>query len=332
MRPRLPIWFRQPLPAGAAAGRVKGLLERQKLHTVCEGAKCPNRGACWRDSAAAFLILGNACTRDCRFCAIPHDSHPAPPDPGEPARLAEAAAALSLRHVVVTSVTRDDLPDGGAAHFAATIRAIRARVPGATVEVLVPDFQGDGNALDRVLAEHPDVFNHNVETVARLHPPVRPQADYRRSLAVLRHASQAGARTKSGLMLGLGETDAEIAATLRDLRAAGVALLTLGQYLAPSPAHHPVARFVPPAEFDRWRDEALALGFASVASAPHVRSSYHAEELVAAPCPAGRDGARPSKNPAEWCDPAAGGTTSVSSALVLRKPSLPRPSSTFTAP
>ena len=280
MRPRLPSWFRRPLPPGAEGGRVKRLIGRLGLHTVCEGAKCPNRAACWHDSAAAFLILGDACTRDCRFCAIPHDPRPAPPDPAEPARLAEAAAAMGLRHVVVTSVTRDDLPDGGAAHFAATIRAIRARRPGATVEVLVPDFQDDPAAIGVVLAARPDVFNHNLETVERLQPSVRPQADYRRSLAVLRRAAQAGARTKSGLMLGLGESDAEIGGALRDLRAAGVELLTLGQYLAPSPAHHPVARFVPPSEFDRWRDEALALGFDRAAAAPHVRSSYHADELL----------------------------------------------------
>lgn len=282
MRQRLPSWFRRPLPPGAEGGRVKRLLGRLDLHTVCEGAKCPNRSSCWHDSAAAFLILGDACTRDCRFCAIPHDAHPVPPDPGEPARLAEAAAAMGLRHVVVTSVTRDDLPDGGAAHFAATIREIRAHLPGASVEVLVPDFQGDAGAMDLVLAARPDVFNHNLETVERLQPSVRPQADYRRSLSVLRHAAQAGARTKSGLMLGMGETDSEVSSALRDLRAAGVALLTLGQYLAPSPAHHPVARFVPPDEFDRWRDEARTLGFACVAAAPHVRSSYHAEELAAA--------------------------------------------------
>jgi len=281
VRSRLPSWFRRPLPPGAEGGRVKQLLGRHGLHTVCEGAKCPNRAACWHDSAAAFLILGDACTRDCRFCAIPHAAQPLPPDPDEPARLAEAAAALGLRHVVVTSVTRDDLPDGGAAHFAAVIRAVRARLPQASVEVLVPDFQGDRTAADVVLAAKPDIFNHNLETVERLHPSVRPQADYRRSLAVLTQAAQGAARVKSGLMLGLGETDAEIAATLRDLRAAGVALLTLGQYLAPSAAHHPVARFVPPAEFDRWRDDALALGFACVAAAPHVRSSYHAEELLA---------------------------------------------------
>ena len=282
MQKRLPNWFRQPLPPGAEGGRVKSLLGQLGLHTVCEGAKCPNRAACWHDSAAAFLILGETCTRDCRFCAIPHAAQPAPPDPGEPARLAEAAAAMGLRHVVVTSVTRDDLPDGGAAHFAATLRALRRRIPAASVEVLIPDFQGDRSALDLVLAAKPDILNHNLETVERLHPSVRPQADYRRSLAVLHHAAQSGARAKSGLMLGMGETDAELATTLRDLRAAGVALLTLGQYLAPSAAHHPVDRFVPPAEFDRWGAEARALGFESVASAPHVRSSYHAEELMSA--------------------------------------------------
>ena len=282
MRPRLPSWFRRPLPLGAEGGRVRDLLGRLDLHTVCEGARCPNRAACWHDSAAAFLILGEVCTRACRFCAIPHAAPPAPPDPGEPARLAEAAAAMGLRHVVVTSVTRDDLPDGGAAHFAAVVREIRARIPGATVEVLIPDFQGEVAAIDLVLAAAPDIFNHNLETVARLQPSVRPQADYGRSLFVLRHAAQAGARVKSGLMLGMGETEAELSATLRDLRAAGVSLLTLGQYLAPSAAHHPVARFVPPAEFDEWRAAALALGFASVAAAPHVRSSYHAEELMAA--------------------------------------------------
>jgi lipoyl synthase len=281
MRQRLPSWFRVPVPPGAEGSRVKQLLDRLDLHTVCEGAKCPNRAACWHDSAAAFLILGDACTRDCRFCAIPHAARPAPPDPGEPARLAEAAAAMDLRHVVVTSVTRDDLPDGGAAHFATTIRAIRARLPAATVEVLIPDFQGDPGALDLVLAAKPDILNHNLETVKRLHPTVRPQAGYQRSLSVLRQAAQAGTRTKSGLMLGMGETDAEISAALADLRTAGVSLLTLGQYLAPSTAHHPVARFVPPDEFDRWRDEALVLGFASVAAAPQVRSSYHAGELIA---------------------------------------------------
>lgn len=281
MRPHLPSWFRRPLPPAAEGARVRRLLGRLSLHTVCESARCPNRAACWHDGAAAFLILGDACTRDCRFCAIKHSVHPAPPDPAEPARLAEAAAAMGLRHVVITSVTRDDLADGGAGHFAATLREIRARLPLATVEVLVPDFQNKASALDGVLAERPDIFNHNLETVARLQPVVRPQASPRRSLAVLRYAATAGARTKSGLMLGLGETDDEIRAALHDLRAAGVALLTLGQYLAPSAAHHPVARYVPPAEFEAWRTAALALGFDAVASGPEVRSSYHAAELAA---------------------------------------------------
>ena len=282
MRPRLPVWFRQPLPSGAAGGRVRRLLGQHRLHTVCEGAKCPNRTTCWHASAAAFLILGDACTRACRFCAIPHAAHPAPPDPGEPARLAEAAAALGLRHVVVTSVTRDDLPDGGAAHFAAVIRALRARLPETSVEVLIPDFQGSAAALNAVLAENPDILNHNLETVESLQPAVRPQADYERSLAVLRRAAQQGARTKSGLMLGLGETESEVSAALRDLRRAQVEMLTLGQYLAPSPAHHPVARYVPPEEFEYWRAWALEAGFRSVAAGPQVRSSYHAAELLAA--------------------------------------------------
>lgn len=280
MQPRLPSWFRHPLPPAAEGGRVRRLLGRLSLHTVCESAQCPNRAACWHDGAAAFLILGDACTRNCRFCAIAHSAHPAPPDPAEPARLAEAAAAMGLRHVVVTSVTRDDLADGGAGHFAAALREIRTRLPSATVEVLVPDFQNKAGALDLVLAERPDIFNHNLETVARLQPVVRPQAGTRRSLAVLRYAAAAGARTKSGLMLGLGETDDEIRAALHDLREAGVALLTLGQYLAPSAAHHPVARYVPPAEFAGWRTAALALGFDAVASGPEVRSSYHAAELA----------------------------------------------------
>lgn len=285
MRPRLPQWFHRPLPSGPEGGRVKRLLGRLDLHTVCEGAKCPNRAACWHDGAAAFLILGDVCTRDCRFCAIPHESRPAPPDPDEPARIAEAAAAMGLRHVVITSVTRDDLPDGGAGAFAATLRALRTRCPGATVEVLVPDFQGDPEAIDTVLTAGPDIFNHNLETVERLQSAVRPQADYRRSLGVLHRAAAGGVRAKSGLMLGMGETDDEIRAALGDLRAAGVTLLTLGQYLAPSAAHHPVARYVPPAEFDAWREEALALGFDSVAAGPEVRSSYHAEELAASAPP-----------------------------------------------
>lgn len=278
--PRLPSWFRRPLPPATGAAEVRRALSAcpgHRLHTVCEGAKCPNRAECWHDRAAAFLILGDHCTRDCRFCAIPHATALLPPpDPAEPAALADAAAALGLRHVVVTSVTRDDLPDGGAAHFAATLRAIHERLPSATTEVLIPDFRGDLGALQTVLDARPDILNHNLETTARLHPAVRPQASYARSLAVLRAAADRGARTKSGLMLGLGETDDEILATLRDLRSAGVTHLTLGQYLAPTPSHHPVARYLPPADFDRWRDTAHALGFPTVVSSPLARSSYHA--------------------------------------------------------
>ena len=203
-----------------------------------------------------------------------------PPDPDEPRRVAEAVRDSGLGEVVITSVTRDDLPDGGAAHSAATIRAIRDQTPTSTTEVLIPDFLGDLASLQTVLDARPDILNHNLETTAALHPTVRPQASYTRSLAVLRAASDRGARTKSGLMLGLGETEADLLATLRDLRASGVRLLTLGQYLAPSPLHHPVARYLPPAEFDHWRTVALDLGFTSVSSAPLVRSSYHASDLL----------------------------------------------------
>jgi len=260
---------------------VNHLLKQHDLHTVCESAKCPNRARCWHESAAAFLILGNACTRDCRFCAIPHEASPAAPDPDEPANLAEAAAAMGLRHIVITSVTRDDLPDGGAAQFAATIHEIHRLLPEATTEVLIPDFKGDLNALGIVLAAQPDILNHNLETVARLHPIVRPQGSTSDSLSILRQATRQGARTKSGLMLGMGETEEELASSLHELREVGVTILTLGQYLAPSVAHHPVDRFVPPVEFDEWRKKALSMGFTSVASAPEVRSSYHAEELMA---------------------------------------------------
>ena len=228
--PRLPSWFRRPLPPATGDAEVRRALSASPipLHTVCEGAKCPNRAECWHDRAAAFLILGDHCTRDCRFCAIPHATAPLPPpDPAEPAALAEAAAALGLRHVVVTSVTRDDLPDGGASHFAATLHAIHEKLPNATTEVLIPDFRGDLSALQTVLDAHPTILNHNLETTACLHPIVRPQASYTRSLTLLKTASSLGATTKSGLMLGLGETENDLIKTLRDLRAANVNLLTL---------------------------------------------------------------------------------------------------------
>ena len=277
--PRKPAWLKRRLPTGDGYARVRELIEAGRLHTVCQEAKCPNIWECFSHRTATFLIMGERCTRNCRFCSV-HSGVPEPLDPGEPGRVAEAAAGMELKYVVVTSVTRDDLPDGGAAHFAATIRAVRGRIPGAEIEVLIPDLQGDRAALRTVLDARPDVLNHNIETVPRLYPHVRPQADYRRSLELLRTAGEIAPSipTKSGLMLGLGETPAEVQQTLQDLRAHGCRLLTLGQYLQPSQAHLPVAAYVPPEEFERWRTVALELGFTHVASAPFVRSSYHAGE------------------------------------------------------
>jgi lipoic acid synthetase len=258
---------------------VRELIESGRLHTVCQEARCPNIWECFSHRTATFLIMGDRCTRNCRFCSV-HSGTPEPLDPGEPGRVAAAAAEMGLKYVVVTSVTRDDLPDGGAAHFAATIRAVRGRIPGAEIEVLIPDLQGDPAALRTVLDARPDVLNHNIETVPRLYPQVRPQADYRRSLELLRAAGGIAPSipTKSGLMLGLGETPEEVQLTLQDLRSHGCRLLTLGQYLQPSPEHLAVAAYVPPEEFERWRSVALAMGFTHVASAPFVRSSYHAGE------------------------------------------------------
>lgn len=259
-----------------------GLLEELDLHTVCQSAKCPNRGECFSDGTATFLIMGGVCTRNCRFCAV-ESRVPEPLDADEPRRVAEAAARMGLRHVVITTVTRDDLDDGGAAHFVAVIEAVRDTLPETTIEVLTSDFGGNLDSVATVAAALPDVFNHNVETVPRLYPEVRPEADYRRSLAVLEHVRtlQPNVPTKSGLMLGLGETEAEVVEVLADLRGHGVSMVTLGQYLRPSPAHLPVAEFVEPSAFDTLADEARRLGFTAVASAPFVRSSYHAGELVA---------------------------------------------------
>jgi lipoic acid synthetase len=276
---RKPDWLKRRLPAGDAFNRVRELIEAGKLHTVCQEAKCPNIWECYSLGTATFLIMGERCTRNCRFCSVA-PGLPAPLDPQEPDRVAEAAAQMQLAYVVVTSVTRDDLPDGGAGHFAATIAAVRRRMPGARIEVLVPDFQGDRPALEAVLRARPDVFNHNIETVPRLYPRVRPQADYRRSLELLRRAAESDPAlpTKSGLMLGLGERPDEVRQVLRDLRSAGCRILTLGQYLQPSPEHLPVEGYIPPDEFAGWRDAALGVGFSEVASAPFVRSSYHAKE------------------------------------------------------
>jgi len=278
----LPPWIRVRLSSGGRAVEVERLLRQNGLHTVCDGAHCPNRGECYGRGTAAFMILGDVCARHCRFCAVRHGV-PSPPDPREAERVADAVARLHLRHVVVTSVTRDDLPDGGASVFATVIRALHGRNPCLRVEVLIPDFKGSSQALETVLRAEPDVLNHNIETVRRLQRSIRPQADYDRSLGVLAQAAarrtERSFRVKSGLMLGLGETDAEIEETLRDLRAAGCQDLTLGQYLAPSAAHVPVVRFVPPEEFEAWRVRALAMGFEGVASGPLVRSSYWADRL-----------------------------------------------------
>lgn len=278
-RLKLPPWIRARAPVSPEVARVKSLLRAGGLHTVCEEASCPNLGECFHHGTATFMILGDLCTRRCPFCDVGHGI-PAPPDPGEPARLADAVAAMALKYVVITSVDRDDLRDGGAGQFAACVRAIRAASPATRVEILTPDFRGrmDG-ALDIIAAEPPDVMNHNLETVPRLYKAVRPGADYAHSLDLLRAFGERvpGVPTKSGLMLGLGETDEEVIDTLRDLRAHGVTMLTLGQYLQPSGHHLAVERFVEPAVFDRLSVIARDMGFLSAACGPLVRSSYHAE-------------------------------------------------------
>ncbi|HWP35426.1 MAG TPA: lipoyl synthase [Thermodesulfobacteriota bacterium] len=281
-----PPWLRARAPGGPNYTRLVGLMRGLALHTVCEEAHCPNIGECWEAGTATFMILGDVCTRRCGFCAV-KTGRPTWADPEEPERVAEAVARMGLAHAVVTSVNRDDLPDGGAGVFAATIRAIRRRMPQTSVEVLIPDFRGDAAALEAVLEAGPDILNHNTETVPRLYRAVRPGARYERSLELLARArrwseERSGGRllVKSGLMLGLGETPDELRATMRDLVAAGCHILTLGQYLRPTLHHLPVQRYVPPEEFERYRVEGLALGFEHVESGPLVRSSYHAREQV----------------------------------------------------
>jgi lipoic acid synthetase len=278
-----PSWLKKRLPTGPEYEKVKELVGRDRLHTVCQEAKCPNMWECFSQQTATFLIMGSRCTRDCRFCSVAQGPV-APPDPAEPERVAAAARQMGLGYVVITSVTRDDLVDGGAAFFAETIEAVHRRIPAAKVEVLVPDFQGRAEALQAVLDARPDVLNHNIETVPRLYATVRPQASYRRSLQLLSRVKEYAPRLpiKSGLMLGLGESSEEVRATLKDLIDAGCRILTLGQYLQPSKAHLPVERFVPPEEFEKWRQVAIEIGFSEVASGPFVRSSYHAKELYQA--------------------------------------------------
>ncbi len=276
--PARPKWLRAPAPTGKNYRELKDLIGSLRLHTVCESAACPNVGECWNHRTATFMILGNVCTRRCGFCAVEKGA-PLPVDYDEPRRVADAVAAMGLKFAVVTSVNRDDRPDGGAELFAMVIRAIRERVPGCGVEVLTPDFQGSLEAVDTVLEARPDVFNHNIETVPRLYRQVRLGARYERSLEVLGHAAATGSvPTKSGLMLGLGENAEEVLQVLRDLRSAGVARITIGQYLRPSPRHLPIMRYVPPEEFEEFKAAGYAMGFAHVESGPLVRSSYHAAE------------------------------------------------------
>jgi len=278
-KPARPNWLRAPAPTGSRYREIKSLVTHLNLHTVCESAACPNVGECWNRGTATFMILGNVCTRRCGFCAVQKGA-PLAVDYDEPRRVAEAVAEMQLRYAVVTSVNRDDRKDGGAELFALTIQAIRGRVPGCKVEVLVPDFQGRHEAMEIVMKARPDVLNHNTETVPRLYRQVRLGARYERSLDMLAYAKSLSGETpvKSGLMLGLGETMDEVRGVMRDLRAHSVDILTLGQYLRPSPKHLPIVRYVAPQEFAELRDEGLALGFGHVEAGPLVRSSYHASE------------------------------------------------------
>jgi lipoic acid synthetase len=279
-RPRRPEWLKVRAPGGETYVRLKQMMRAKALHTVCEEARCPNIAECWGAGTATFMILGDACTRSCGFCAV-KTGRPLPVDPDEPRRVAEAVRQMGIRHAVVTSVNRDELPDGGARWFARTIEEIRRFCPGVTVEVLIPDFKGKKEALQLVIDARPDILGHNTETVPRLYRRVRPQGKYHWTLSVLEQAKRQGMRTKTGLMLGLGETFQEVIAVMQDLRRVGVDILTLGQYLQPTPNHLPVERYVTPEEFAELRRIGLELGFEHVESGPLVRSSYHAERHVA---------------------------------------------------
>ena len=273
----LPPWFKIRLSVNDHSAKVRNLIRSNKLQTVCRSAACPNQPECWSRGTATFLILGNVCTRGCRFCNIPKGL-PAQIDKEEPNRVASTVKSLQLKYAVITSVTRDDLPDGGASFFASTIRAIRENVPGCRVEVLVPDFQGSHSSLKTVIDASPNILNHNLETVPSQYPRVRPQADYYRSLALLDRAHLSGTVTKSGFMLGFGEKIEEIRAVIRDLSNVACSILTIGQYLQPGKNHLPVVKYYHPDEFIRLREEAMEIGFKQVVSGPLVRSSYHAEK------------------------------------------------------
>jgi len=276
-----PSWLKKRIPFAQDIQKVTAILERSDLHTVCEEARCPNRGECFSKGTATILILGRICTRNCGFCAVEHGAAPPAPDRDEPENVAWAVREMGLRYVVLTSVTRDDLPDGGANHYARVIRAIRAMDHMIKIEVLIPDFQGDVRALLTVLEEGPDVLNHNVETVPRLYPTVRPQANYSRSVQLLQRSKEKFPKimTKSGLMVGLGEDKKEVLELMSDLKRAGVDLVTIGQYLRPHPDRLPVVRYVSPEEFEKLKNAGEAAGLRSVASGPFVRSSYHAAQM-----------------------------------------------------
>lgn len=274
-----PDWLKIQLPSGENYLKVKQLVDGQGLHTICSSGKCPNMGECWAAGTATLMILGDICTRSCKFCAT-KTGKPLPPDPLEPLKIAGTVKALQLKHVVLTSVDRDDLPDGGASHWASTIRAIRNKCPETTIETLIPDFSGDASQLELVLREQPEIISHNLETVERLTPQVRSAANYKRSLEVIRQIAAFGITAKSGIMVGLGETEQEVMEVMDDLRTADCSILTIGQYLQPTAQHHPVIEYIHPDQFELYRIEGLKRGFSHVESKPLVRSSYHAEKHV----------------------------------------------------
>lgn len=276
---RKPEWLKIKLPRGFKASQVVEMLNERHIHTICSSGMCPNRAECWGNGTATFMLCGAVCTRNCRFCNVT-GGKPGPLDPQEIEDIVRSVKELKLKHVVITSVTRDDLPDGGARHWAAMIRRLHEECPGVTMEVLIPDMQGRTDLLDIILNEHPDVISHNLETVRRLTPEVRRVATYERSLQVLKYLADKGANTKSGIMLGLGETEEEVLQAMDDLRAVGCRIMTIGQYLQPSKLHYPVQDYIHPDKFEEYRLKGIEKGFAHIESAPMVRSSYHAEKHV----------------------------------------------------
>jgi len=278
-RTRLPKWMKMEMPSGAKYSRVKNLVKKNGLHTICTSGKCPNIGECWNHGTATFMILGNICTRDCKFCGVP-TGHPLIPDPEEPAKIAESIRIMGLKHAVITSVDRDDLPDLGASFWVKTILKIKEVNPNVKMEVLIPDFQGRKELIQQVIDASPEVISHNVETVERLTPQIRSVAEYRKSLSVLSYLSHSGVITKSGIMLGLGEKEEEVIQTMKDIRDAGCKVITIGQYLAPPSSPLPVMEYINPKQFDKYHKIGIELGFSFVESSPLVRSSYHADKHV----------------------------------------------------